>query len=475
MPAVFPLLAEAQAFRLVGADGWPIYRRDCAGYAIFYAPGCLCVVNLPDADRFEAAIGLQGGEWEAELWHRATVAQTSEVWETSEVYFSPECLTLYMNNECNLRCAYCHTDPSPKPTTRLELDAIVAAGELVAASCRNKGRPFYIVFHGGGEPTLHRERVEHALARLESVAAAHQVEPFRYVATNGVMPEDKVRWLARHFDLIGLSCDGPADIQNAQRPLWGGQGTAHIVERTAHILRDEGCRFHARTTITNATLHRQAEIADYICQRLAPEEIHFEPVYVGGRTGAGSGWDARQASEFAAHFWAARKIAQQYGILLTTSGSRPGMIHGPYCHVFGHVVNLAPGDVATACFKITDAAHIKEKGAVIGAMNRKTGHFEIDRNRVRELRQLLSARPPECEQCFNRYHCVRDCPDRCPLDDQTSEVSRTSEVWPQPGFRCQVLKALTWAMLQETAERLWATRMQQPEQDQVSVYGTAIL
>jgi hypothetical protein len=60
--ADFPLLAEAAAFRPVGAAGRPIFRWDRPEYAMFYAPGCLCVVGRTDAARFEAAILAQGGE-----------------------------------------------------------------------------------------------------------------------------------------------------------------------------------------------------------------------------------------------------------------------------------------------------------------------------------------------------------------------------------------------------------------------------
>jgi len=61
---------------------------------------------------------------------------------------------------------------------------------------------------------------------------------------------------------------------------------------------------------------------------------------------------------------------------------------------FRHVLNLVPGDVATACFQVTDAAHVSAKGAVIGAMNRETGRFEIDYNRVHELCRQLSVIHP---------------------------------------------------------------------------------
>jgi pyruvate-formate lyase-activating enzyme len=454
------------SFRQVCVAGLPIYRLDCAEYAAFYAPGCLCVVDLAHAERFESTISPpktplaaeQGMDWAGELWRRAELAM-AQASRWREGVFRPECLTLYMNNECNLRCVYCHTDPVPGPADRLDLATIAAAAEVVAENCSERGRPFYIVFHGGGEPTLHRERVERAMDRICAVASEHEVVPFRYIATNGVMSEEKAAWLAHRFDLIGLSCDGPADIHDKQRVRWDGQGTLHILERTAHVLHEEGCHLHVRTTITRASILRQAEIADYVCQQFSPEEIHFEPVYFGGRANAATSFDARYADEFATHFLEARAVARGYGVDLLSSGSRPGTLHGPYCNVFREVVNLVPGDgstdgrtaVATACFKLTEAAQIHERGAGIGTLDRETGRFRIDHRRLRALCERLDATLPECDGCFNRYHCARECPDRCPLDDGAG----LPETW-RPGFRCQVQKAIASALLLETAERLWS-------------------
>ena len=152
-----------------------------------------------------------------------------------------------------------------------------------------------------------------------------------------------------------------------------------------------------------------------------------------------------------------------------TSGSRPDVIHGPYCNVFRHTLNLVPGGVATACFKVTDVAHVEAKGATIGALNRETRRFEIDHARVRELRRRLAAIPAKCATCFNRYHCVRECPDQCPLDEDTVSGSA-----PEPGFRCRMQKALAYAILRETAAGLWSAKVGAGEA-QREVYGTAIL
>lgn len=443
-----------------GADPRPIFRWDNSDYAAFYAPGYLCVVGRADADLFQQNIG-PGGTGVAcssELWRRAgQVVAEAEQWRDGS--FEPECLTLYLNNECNLNCAYCYADPVRRPAGRLELELIGAAAELVAAACRRRARPFTIVFHGGGEPALHRDRLSQALGQVRAIAARHDVPTFLYIATNGVLPEADAVWLAREFDLVGLSCDGPAEIHDRQRPRWDGSGSLHLLERTGRILREEGCRLHVRTTITRDSLTRQAEIAQFICQRFSPEEIHFEPVYLGGRSGAPAGLGAQHAMQFVLGLLEAQSVAFAHGVPLSYSGTRPGTLHGPFCHPFRNVINLVPGvglardseGVATACFKLTDARRVREAGACIGAMNRESGRFEIDGQRVRDLRRQLALAPSTCDRCFNFYHCARQCPDVCPLDGSLGHSS-----WEEPGFRCLVQKAVASATLQETAARLWA-------------------
>lgn len=437
---------------LPGCD-LPIFRETGAEYALFYAPGCVVVTAPEAAGDFARAITdrIAPHPWgDALRQHAERAIQVSDRQRTEP--FRPECLTLYLHNQCNLGCVYCYADPDPRRDEHLDPDAILAAAEVVATSCHAKGLTLTVVFHGGGEPALFQEEVERALALVEKAAQRYGLALFRYIATNGVMSGEKARWLATHFDLIGLSCDGPPDIQDQQRPRLGGGATSEAIARTADVFHQAGRAFHIRATITAATIHRQAEIADYLCTRLQPGEIHFEPVYLGGRAANSDIPD--QADEFVTQFLAAREVAWAYGIPLAYSGTRPGVIHGPYCHVFRQVVNLVPPGVATACFKTTDAPEAERKGVVIGAY--KGGRFELDHEQIHTVRRKMSALPDHCAACFNRYHCARACPNSCSADG--------------PGGRCAINRRLAHALLHETAEALWATAHAEGN----SVHGTPL-
>lgn len=423
------------------SENLPIFRQDEEAYSLFYAPGYLAVVARRQADAF-----LSGIEASQLRQHARAAIQARKQLMTNS--FAPVCLTLYLNNECNLRCSYCYTDPSPRLNTRLDLATIRAAAQLVAKNCCQQKRPFTIVCHGGGEPTLDQPYLEKILVELEQIARQHELSIFRYIATNGVMRTDKARWVAKRFDLIGLSCDGPEKIQTKQRPLWGGQSSTSYIERIAHIIHKQGTPLHVRTTITRQSICRQPEIAQYLCQELQPQEIHVEPVYQAGRANA----DAclQDADSFVNEFLEAQTIARQYGLNWLMSGSRLNEIHGPFCHIFRDVLNLIPGGVATACFKTTRCEQAKKRGIQIGEIG-DNGRFHLAHSHISSLRQSLNLLPTKCQDCFNQYHCVQDCPNHCPLDSTaTSSVT----------FRCLVQKKLAQSRLETLAKALWAQAKQ---------------
>lgn len=429
-------------FRRITAVHQPVFYYPRGKYTLFYAPGYLVVTNQGEA--FAASLAQPHNAPWPEVGLLLSYAQMAQTTWTAVLQrpFAPVCLTLYLHNECNLRCSYCYANPSPQVSTRLELPAVQAATKLVIANCQAQGQPFTLVCHGGGEPTLHHHLLRRLLKEVERMVEACGLSMFRYVATNGVMSSAKARWLAEQFDLIGLSCDGPEMIQVAQRPLWGGESSTPFVERTAEIIHQAGKPLHVRVTITPASAPYQSEVAAYLCQVIRPAEIHVEPVYQGGRARLQDGLTS--VEWFVPEFLRAREVAGQYGVSWRISSSRPGDIHGPYCHLFRDVLNLVPGGVATACFKASSAVQAGLQDVAIGEVG--NGRFMLNNAHIDHLRQTLHPLPTACQDCFNQYHCTRACPDSCALSGAN----------PIGTFRCRMNQQLLATHLLKTAETLWA-------------------
>lgn len=426
-------------------DDLPIYRLVREEPRLYYTPGYLAMVAPAHAGRFErelaspAASGVAG---RLRAHARATLATYRN--RLSRPY-APTCLTLYLHDGCTLRCTYCVSDPSPRPTRRLELAAVRAAASVVIANCLARGVPFTVVCHGGGEPTLEPALLFRVLDELEAMAEARGVATRRYLATNGVMAPAVARRVVRAFDLIGLSCDGPPDLQASQRPLRGGGSSTPHVEATADAAHEAGTPLHVRTTVLPRNAGRLAEVVEYLCTRLRPDEIAAEPVYVGGRTTAADAATSQDAEPMVEAFLAAEAATAARGVTWRTSGSRLGEIHGPYCHVNRDVLQLVPGGVAAACFKTQDAAAARRAGLDIGAPAPGEPRFTFDAARVAELRRRL-AELAGCRDCFNRFHCARSCPDACPALGASA----------RGGFRCRFQRLLTLRRSETIAAARWS-------------------
>jgi uncharacterized protein len=424
--------------------GPPIYRQKEPDRSLFYTPGWLAVLPRRLADEFQTQIVNPASA----LWPQATqmvqrAIQAQRAWETMKTNPStPLCLTLYLNNSCNLDCQYCFSRPFRDSRTRLSLDAIRAAAEIVARNCSMQGKPLTVAFHGGGEPSLDNELILQALDALETIADSYSLDLFRYISTNGVMAPSRAFDLAQRFDLIGLSCDGPEDIQNDQRPLRKAstQGSARFVEQTAQTVRAVGKPLHVRVTITPESFKRQPEIAEYICQQLKPQEIHVEPVYAAPGNGRENTFRRKQAGAYVKAFLLARQKAKEYGVRWVSSGTRPAEIHSAYCHVWRNVLNLTPEGVATGCFKFSKATAVREYNTALGGWDGWEMRFNMDLEHAHDLQQLLNRELEDCTTCFNYYHCARQCPDDCLLDEK-AHVG---------GFRCRVQALLADQIIHES-------------------------
>lgn len=436
----------------------PIFRLNQGTQAYIYTPGHAYRLTPAEADRLQGFF-VSGKPLQPSLARLTSVLidqarQAQRAWETlAEAPYAPVCLTVYLSNRCNLGCSYCFAAPARMKDDSdgrrlrqghdrdaavpvIRADTVEGSAQVVADHCAKSGKPLTVVFHGGGEPTLHWELLQRLVALTRRVAAMHGIDWWGYIATHGVLSENKAEWLARHFNLLGLSCDGPPAIQNAQRPTARGAATARIVERTARAFIRIGTPFTVRATITPEIVHQQSEIVRYLHEKLRARVIRFEPVYrIAGDPRPT--FRVEDAEPFATAFLAAQRSALTAGVDLSLSGVRPDEIHGPYCHMLREVLQITPDGGVSACFLYTGGQDAKAMALALAQHNPDSQRFILNEDRIAALRQRALEIPARCEPCVNLYHCARDCPDACPLlGEREHEYSKAG------GFRCHLYQRL---------------------------------
>jgi sulfatase maturation enzyme AslB (radical SAM superfamily) len=410
----------------------PIFRLNRGARTGLYAPGLLVVARRDQADRILTGLSAALPD-EPPSPPRATASRLEQqarvgldAWDAlCRRRFSPACLALYLSNRCNLACGYCFSAPwplAPRPspghrarTVTLQLGPIGDAARDTAASCARSGQPFFLSIQGGGEPSLHGELLRHIVALTQAIASAAGVEWRSHLSTNGVMSTHRARWISDAIHHIGLSCDGPPDIHDRQRPLAGGGSSSQFVRRSAAQFRRYAQGYSIRATITDDSAARQTEIVTYLADTLGCRDLRFEPLYLPGRSRLRPPHPLR----FIDGFFAARERADALGCTLKLSGVRMNEIHGPYCNRLREVLLLMPDGRASDCFAGGRTASVGSHGTVAAVCQEAA------------LPHRALTVPPPCRDCINCLHCARDCPDVC-YAEAPAAVG---------GTRCKILRA----------------------------------
>lgn len=446
----------------------PVFRLASEEKCVLYSPGNPIRVSKSQADEIEQLFerkNRQSGKDVtaiAELIRKKAEASVLKRQKMQASPFEPECLTLYPGSTCNLECSYCYAGAKNQkanekkgPAWSLDEQTVKAAAKLVAQNCAQKNLPFSLVLHGGKEPTQAFDRVRRLYSLTREVADQYGIDWFGYIATNGVMSEEKMQWLARSFSKIGISCDGPPAIQDRQRPTHSGKPSSESVERSAMILKQHGKPIHIRTTITPATIKNQVEIVSYLCEQLEASEIVFEPVY-GVSENSETGFREQDASVFFKYFMDSRTKAAEYGATLSLSGVRYREIHGPYCDVLRNVLRLSQDGKAFSCFLLNDSVITKNIDLIIGEMDKLTGKFVLFPDKISTLKKAAMKIDSKCSHCINIYHCAAVCPERCLVDRKKDDFGLNAAK-----FRCKLFQLLSQNLLLSKATPFFGAKTPQ--------------
>jgi uncharacterized protein len=140
---------------------------------------------------------------------------------------APQSISLNVSSTCNLSCTYCYAERGAfhgaQTSTMTPAVAYAAIEQLFANA--DAARPVTVGFLGG-EPFANRTLLHAIVAFAQGRGRALGLDVRFAVTTNAtLLRPDDLALLRSHPFAVTVSVDGGAQVQNAQRPTRGGNGS----------------------------------------------------------------------------------------------------------------------------------------------------------------------------------------------------------------------------------------------------------
>ena len=369
--------------------------------------------------------------------------------------YRPTSTTLFLTDRCPMACRYCYAgqaSAASRPGVRMAPRLARAAVDFISENAKMIGQKAISVgFHGGGEPTAAwttlRSTVEYAREGAEKEGLQFRCA----LSTGGVLTPSKARWMAGNFTNVTVSCDGPPDVQNRNRPLKDGSPSSPIVYETLRIFAEEELDHCIQAAVTAPDAGRLPELVEWFAENTSARMIKFEPVAAAGSC-AGQYDLVPDPLIFANSFMQACRTAQDKGVTVTFSGIqfRTGPL-SHFCGAFGSPFCVTPDGLVSACFEAFNQGADHADLFLIGAWNEDESRFAVDVERLERLRRRNITRLDQCARCFCKYSCAGDCLTRA-LRERSADADADARVMTT-GARCQTVRETTRQSLIHVAKR----------------------
>ncbi len=320
----------------------------------------------------------------------------------------PLFLGLIPTRGCNMACRYCDfaapKNSSPVMSLSLARAAVMAYFHLLGET----GETQAAIHFFGGEPFWADEVIHFVVPFAAATAASHGITVHFEATSNGLYNENRCRWIADHFHTLVLSLDGPADVQNYQRPALNGRQVDEIITRNARILSQGNVNLIVRVCVTAATVTRLPEIAHWLSQEFQPSAVCWETL-IASPLALAAGLVPPDPWQFALQFNAAATILESQGIQTILSTADISANRLTFCPVGQDALIVTPEGQINACYLLERDWQRQDLDLRLGYLDEQQNRFVLDPQAVRHARQLNVTQKPFCTNCLCRFHCAGGC------------------------------------------------------------------
>jgi uncharacterized protein len=166
-------------------------------------------------------------------------------------------LTLQITDRCNLACTYCVV--SKEQVGDINESMLRRCVDLYLNGLGEAAG--YVTITGAGEPLLRPDLVYEVFSQVQSRRHAARLR----LVTNGVLLTSAVAERLAAFRNLHcvISCDGPKDLHDSNRPFADGSGSYDSVMSGVMYARSAGLSVELRAVATNHTVSRIGDVLSH--------------------------------------------------------------------------------------------------------------------------------------------------------------------------------------------------------------------
>lgn len=324
----------------------------------------------------------------------------------------PRAFTLELTKGCNLRCGYCYyaaREDAYDPRDSMSRAVAERAVDVLLEQAR-ADEPIHVHLFGG-EPLLNFELLRHVVEYGERRAAREARAITFELTTNGTLFTDRViDYLNIHAIRVGVSFDGPPEIQDVSRPARHGSSHARAEPGIRRFLRSRaGTPLEPVTHCSVVVTRRDLDLIK-IVEHL--ESLGFSRILITPATDLSGQSHGLRASDLPAILSAYDALADRVErarldgradsvVWFDTLWQRllSGRRKTSFCGGGRDYLGVAADGDVSLCYRFYEDERYK-MGNVVDGVERSAA--------VQEALAPLETRPA-CSTCWARYFCGGGC------------------------------------------------------------------
>ena len=331
-----------------------------------------------------------------------------------------------MTSKCNLSCYYCYI-----PKLKVDPGDEVIDINFAEAGLRDFFRvnPSRLIrFFSPGEPTEAFARMVDIWRLAQKIAGS---ELRTELETNGYFTGELAEWVENNVDILWISCDGPPEIQDKQRPTLDNQHSSDVVlENVRRYSRCGHMQFGVRATIADENLERQTELIEYF-HSLGVKYVSASPTYhskVNPTIETPS--LAKFAKSFVPAFYRAIELGMFYQTLLMVNFDEEVNV---YCQASIPTPRLTTDGYVSSCdwaaFGSRKYLDNKLQELIYGYYDKRKCRIVYDLKKIERIRLRNTSYLGQsvCKGCKALQHCAGGCVGK--MMSETDDLYQPTKDW----------------------------------------------